>query len=233
MTHPTMFELPTIRPAHPARYTHSLFLTMARMVMGRKRILDPFGGVGGVFELENWLPGVEIDALEIEPEWARQHPKTTIGNALEMPWDDDTFDAIVTSPAYANRMADSLIDGTERITYAAKLGRKLHADNGGGMQWGVAYRAFHVAVWTEARRVLQAHGALVLNIKDHIRKGHRVPVTRWHIDTLHSLGFVKVHEERIETPSMRFGQNGDARVPYESVILFELENKPTVTGKGK
>jgi hypothetical protein len=30
---------------------------------------------------------------------------------------------------------------------------------------------------------------------------------------------------KIDTPSMRYGRNGDARVPYESVILFVLEGK--------
>lgn len=35
------------------------------------------------------------------------------------------------------------------------------------------------------------------------------------------------HNERIETPSMRYGRNHEARVPYESVILFRLESPCT------
>ena len=36
-------------PAHPAKYTDALLLTMAQMLRGKRRILDPFGGTGKVF----------------------------------------------------------------------------------------------------------------------------------------------------------------------------------------
>ena len=48
------------------------------------------------------------------------------------------------------------------------------------MQWGDAYRSFHVKAWREAWRVLRPGGRFVLNIKDHIRNGERMPVTDWH-----------------------------------------------------
>ena len=108
------------------------------------------------------------------------------------------------------------------MTYASHLARKLHPDNSGAMQWGPKYRAFHVAAWTEARRVLQRGGAFVLNIKDHIRGGDVQPVTQWHIGTLEALGFRLVEHRHINTPSMRRGRNSELRVEYESVILFEL-----------
>jgi hypothetical protein len=221
----TLFALDTPLPSHPAKYTDVLLVTMAKMLQGRKRILDPFGGTGKVFLLNSWLPDAQIEAVEIEPEWAAKHPRTTLGNALHLPWADGYFDAICTSPAYGNRMADrySETDLSERMTYAAMLERQLHPDNAASMQWGVRYQDFHRKAWTEAARVLVEGSLFVLNIRDHIRAGHLIAVTDWHIGCLQSLGFRLLRHERIDTPGMRFGRNGDLRVAYESVILFRLE----------
>ena len=224
----TLIDLPAANPAHPAKYTDALLLTMAQMLKGRRRILDPFGGTGKVFLLEAWLPDAQIEAVEIEPEWAAINPRTTHGNALDLPWPAGYFDAVCTSPTYGNRMADTTFSssiGNTWQTYTCKIGRRLHPDNSGAMDWGDKYRDFHVAAWTEARRVLQPGGAFVLNIKDHIRGGEVQHVTEWHVKTLQGLGFVEREHKRINTPSMRYGRNGDKRVEYESVILFTLEEK--------
>jgi len=218
-----LFDVPA-QPQHPAKYTDVLLPVMAAMLKGRRRILDPFGGTGKVFLLEHWLGAVEIQAVELEPEWAAMHPRTTQGSALALPWPDGYFDAVNTSPTYGNRMADTTFSsskGNTWQTYTCKIGRALHPDNSGAMDWGPKYRAFHVAAWTEARRVLQPGGAFVLNIKDHIRAGQIVAVTAWHIEALESLGFRLVRHEHVLTPSMRYGANADKRVEYESVILFE------------
>ena len=95
------------------------------------------------------------------------------------------------------------------------------------MQWGNYYRSFHVAAWTEARRVLQTDGVFVLNIKDHIRGGVRQRVTDWHIEALEALDFVWTEHVKVDCPGMRWGQNGSARVDYESVIRFELQEART------
>lgn len=220
----TLIDLPVANPAHPAKYTDALLLTMAQMLKGRRRILDPFGGTGKVFLLEAWLPDAQIEAVEIEPEWAAINPRTTHGNALALPWGDRYFDAVCTSPTYGNHMADQSIMATAK--YRANLGRKLHPDNSGACSWGPQYRSLHIKAWTEARRVLQPGGAFVLNIKDHIRGGVVQPVTQWHVDTLQALGFVEREHKRINTPSMRYGRNGDKRVEYESVILFTQDPTP-------
>jgi tRNA G10 N-methylase Trm11 len=222
----TLFDLPEANPQHPAKYTDALLSAFVRMLNGCNRILDPFGGTGKVFLLNVWYPDMDIQAVEIEPEWARINPRTTLGNALALPWRDNYFDAICTSPTYGNRMADRLIDLSNcardynYITYSQKLNRNLHQDNSGAMQWGEAYREFHVKAWTEATRVLAPCGTFVLNIKNHIRAGKEQLVTEWHIETLLSLGYQLIEHEKINTPSMRYGQNSEKRIEYESVIKF-------------
>lgn len=222
----SLFELGAPAPSHPAKYTDALLLTMAKMLQGRTRILDPFGGTGKVFLLEHWLGNVEIQATEIEPEWAAKNPRTTLGNALALPWADGYFDAICTSPTYGNGMASTYRDHTVRMTYTDRLGRKLHEDNSGQLHWGPRYRDFHHRAWMEARRVLAVGGAFVLNIKDHMKTGSQIPVTDWHIETLGGLGFRAASHIKIDVPSLKFGMHSQSRVPYESVILFTLEPTP-------
>ena len=212
---------------HPATYTDCLLPVMADLLRGAHRILDPFGGTGKIFALGALLPGAQIDAVEIEPEWAALDARMTLGNALALPWPAGTFDAICTSPTYGNRMADHFEDhqaekAYRRNTYRHALGRPLAADNSGALQWGPEYREFHRRAWAEARRVLRPGGKFVLNIKDHIRGGERQRVTDWHALTLTDLGFSIFAWRDIATPGQRYGQNGAARVPFESVIAFKL-----------
>jgi hypothetical protein len=212
------------KPRHPAKYTPALYPVMAGYLRGCARILDPFGGVGGVFDLLAWLPDARIDAIEIEPDWAAADARITLGNALSLPWGDATFDAICTSPTYGNRMADhhDARDDSRRNTYRHTLGRPLQADNAGAMQWGESYRRFHLAAWMEARRVLRPGAVFVLNIKDHYRQGRLQHVTDWHVGTLQGLGFTQADRIDVRCPGNRHGANGHARAEYEAVIQFRL-----------
>ena len=96
------------------------------------------------------------------------HPGTIVADALALPFPDGAFDAIVTSPTYGNRYADHFTpkEGTEWTwrSYTLDLGRKLHPNNSGQLQWGPEYRTFHTRAWAQAVRVLCPGGRFVLNI---------------------------------------------------------------------
>ena len=148
-----------------------------------------------------------------------------------MHYPDAMFDAICTSPTYGNRMADhhAARDASPRHTYRHTLGRPLHPENSGAIQWGPAYRAFHLTVWTETRRVLKPGAPFILNIKDHIRRGQLQPVTAWHIATLTALGFTLVERIDVPCPGQRHGANGHLRADYESVIQLRSASRMTGT----
>lgn len=217
---------------HPAKFSDQLmpvFQTIVDAYTGENEynalVLDPFAGTGRIHELERcYTVGVEI-----EPEWADLHPRTQIGDATCLParW-TNRFKMVLTSPTYGNRMADSHTpspsDTSKRITYTHKLGRELSPLNTGGMQWGGRYRVMHRAAWHQARRVLVPGGYLVINIKDHIRKGEVVPVSAWHLETCKSLGFELIEDIEVPCPGMRFGANGGARVEVEHVYVLQIPN---------
>ena len=169
--------------SHPARYPNALIPILAAAVPVDQflRVLDPFAGTGRIHQLPNETVGIEI-----EPEWAALHDDTICGSALALPFDSDSFDAIVTSPTYGNRLADAGYSATpdRRHSYTFDLGRKLSDDNSGGMYWGARYRTFHEEAWDEANRVLRSGGRFVLNIKDHIKLHERQFVTGWHVTHL-------------------------------------------------
>lgn len=208
---------------HPARFSDTLLDKIASvMPAGPGRILDPFGGTGRTFELEKLCPGWTVECVEIEPEWAECNPRTIVGNALHLPFEDGSFDAIVTSPTYGNRMADhhNASDDSRRNTYKHTLGHDLDPDNSGILQWGNEYRVFHEKAWREARRVLVRDGLFILNCKNHIRGGVEMAVTEWHIFCLESIGFRTSRMLRVFQPGNRFGANGNLRIEYETIAIL-------------
>jgi SAM-dependent methyltransferase/transposase-like protein len=222
-------------PRHPAKFNDAILAVCAAHLPSDcySYVLDPFAGTGRIHELPN-----ETIGIEIEREWADLHYRTwesidapldaflgcTLeGDALDIPFDADSFDAICTSPTYGNRMADhhDARDDSLRNTYKHALGRDLSPNNSGAMQWGDEYRAFHRRAWAEATRVLRPGGRFVLNIKDHVRAGKVQPVTGWHITTLVRLGLDLTHIEPIFTSGIRGQENGQSRLDHEWVIVLD------------
>lgn len=228
---------------HPAKYSAAIMPVLASYVPPDEYwlVLDPFAGTGRIHELPNSTYGVEL-----EPEWASMHPRSIVGDATHVPWiNDGEFDAVVTSPTYGNRMADhhkakdacKMCTGlgcakcgmsglSKRNTYKHVLGRDLSPGSSAGMQWGPEYRELHERAWREAWRVLRPGGRIVINIKDHIRKGKQQYVSWWHYQCLLDIGFVPYRYQAVITPGQRQGQNGNVRLDHEWVFAFDKPNVP-------
>jgi hypothetical protein len=162
--------------------------------------------------------------VEIEPEWADMHPNTIVGNALALDFPDASFDALVTSPTYGNRLADhhEAKDGSKRYSYRHVLGRPLHPDNSGQLQWGTRYREFHEKAWTEALRVLKPDALILLNSSNHIRNGDEQYVTEFHAGWFLDHGCAMLDLDTVKTRRLRDGANRDKRALYENVMLLRF-----------
>lgn len=236
---------------HPAKYSDVLLPVMAEMLAGRVEILDPFAGTGKIVLLREdrasmygvvrGLKGAKFTLVELESEWAEQAKAQPhfdplmdtvhIMDARRLP---ELYalevDAICTSPAYGNRMADhhDAKDGSRRMTYTHCLGRKLTPGNSGELQWGDAYKALHYEVWYHCVEALRPGGIFVLNCSDHIRGGEVQPVTAFHLEALEKWGLqIVLYAVAVKTPRMRFGQNANLRCASESVTMLW---KPTQEG---
>ena len=191
--------------------------------VGKVRVLDPMAGIGRVHD----LPGKTV-GIELEPEWASQHPETKVGDALHLPFRPGRFDVICVSPAYGNRFADhhEAKDGSRRRSYRHDLGRMPTEGSSTVLHWGPKYREFHEAAWAEATRVLMPGGLFVLNVSDFVsgsrgRDGDDVVlVAEWHLAVLFRLGYRLESATTVATPRMRDGANGDRRVDGELVVAL-------------
>ncbi len=217
-------DLPPLPPPHPAKFSAKHLNTIIEFLGSDPEltVLDPFAGIGTIHELPYTTRGVEL-----EPEWACQHELTAIGNGLKTGFPNDSFDAVVTSPCFGNRMADNFesTDNSKRYTYRHFLGRPLTKGSSASMQWGEDYKGFHLQAWLEAKRVLKVGGHLIINIKDHIRGGKIQPVTQWHADTCAEIGFKQVETKIIPVRGMTHGENAEHRIPHESLLIFVKPEK--------
>lgn len=224
------------KQSFPAAYSDPLlpYLRAGLHILGVGKggtVLDPCAGTGKIFEINRGLTQWDITAGDIEPafqssKWAAN--KWYIGDATNLPFPDRSFEAVVTSPTYGSRMADSHIakDDSVRNTYShfarAKLGNdtyQLADNNTGKMQWGDQYRETETRIFEEVYRVVEK--GLVLNIKNHVRNHSIEPVAEWHCVMLEKLGFKHKANWFVKTPGLRFGENDKARVEGEWVIVWE------------
>lgn len=98
---------------HPAKFSRpvleqlqALLDTEDARAVRPLTVFDPFAGTGLVHTLGTGH-GLHTVGVELEPEWAACHPRTVQGNALHLPFADESMDGLVTSPCYGNRMADA------------------------------------------------------------------------------------------------------------------------------
>ena len=220
---------------HPAKYSDPILPVLARYVDGARTILDPFAGTGRVGLLRQHLRGpVWIYGREIEAEWAAEAAgngcdHVSVGDSRCLPWGKGVFEAVTTSPAYGNRMADACdwAPGRKHSTYTSALRetvgdptRDLRPGNAGALQWGDAYRRLHREVWAECWRVLRPGGRLVLNVADHYRDGKLQGVPKWHVSALLGIGFHTLDVAEVETQRYGFGANADLRAPELVICLY-------------
>lgn len=205
---------------HPAKYTDCLLPHFVELLSPDVSItvLDPFAGTGKIHLLPYKTVG-----LEIEPEWASMHQDTICGDATNMPFEADTFDAIVTSPTYGNRMADNhnAKDGSKRMTYTHVLGRQLNENNSGKMHFGQKYKELHQKAYLECKRVLKKNGVFILNVKNFIKNNNEVDVHSWHCETLKDIGFLLLETRKVDVKGNGFGANREKRINFEYITKFQ------------
>lgn len=228
---PSMAAAPTLerhRPKHPAQYTPAILEALDETLVALppgSRILDPFGGRGDrLAELAD-RRGWHLACLEIEYPWA----SFICGDATNMPFADETIDAVATSVTYANGLADAGLNWKShkgRRTYDIFLGQSLRSTNTGryGIRQGrrafEQYLELHRAAFAEVRRVLRPGGVFALNCSDVIAAGDTIPVTAENERIALEAGLELVARRQISTPRYRNGANADARADAEDLVIL-------------
>lgn len=205
---------------HPCGYPSAVLNLFDGLLPADALTLDPFAGIGGIHTLSTpTLFGTRRTVgVELEAEWARGHPGTIQGDATALPFDADVFDAVATSPAYGNRMADNFKprDGSRHHTYRISLGRPLTSGSGAALQWGDKYRDLHRRAVAEMVRVCRPGGLVLVNVKDHIRDHEHRHVVDWWADTLADAGAMAVARHPVNSGGIPHGSN---RTPMSEFVL--------------
>lgn len=98
-------------PKHPAKWSKPILDEIRRILTEASpnhplRLIDCCAGVGGIHDLHA-NGGYDTVGIELQPEWACQHPRTQVGDATDLSrFEDGSFDAGVVSFSYGTRMAD-------------------------------------------------------------------------------------------------------------------------------
>lgn len=220
-----LFDTPNI-PGHPATFPEAIYGFFDQIVPANANVLDPFAGKGGIHKL-NGLNGRTTTGIELEAEWAECHPRTIVGTALDLPFSDNEFDAVVTSPAYGNRLADSYAgDGTLRFSYRISLGRPLTDGSGAGLHWGDDYRTMHETALKEMIRVTKPEGLIVINMKDHQRQGEHQAVCDWWAYTMTDHGLTITDRILMHSGGIGFAKHPN-KAPEEIIVTTKPESLTT------
>jgi hypothetical protein len=211
-------------PPHPATFPRAVVDLFREVLSGYDVVLDPFAGIGTIHQLR---PEHETVGIELEAEWAAASEHTIVGDARDVRelLSGRTVDAVATSPAYGNRLADRFYNAADpeaRRSYALDLGRPLSEGSGAALPFGPEYEDLHREVWSAVVGQLAPCGLFVLNCKDFQRGGNVVPVTGWHIGVLAGLGLVAVDLRTLPVAGLAMTT---AEKLSEVVVVFRKESR--------
>lgn len=116
-------------------------------------------------------------------------------------------------------------DGTgkaksSRAGYAIAKGARLTAGSGASLAWGQRYRETHGLVLERLPQMLAPGGLWLVNVSSIEKDKRYAGVMEWWVGQLAKHARV-VDLVPIETARYGFGQNADARVPVEHLIVAE------------
>lgn len=220
---------------HPAQFSAELYstfldITIPLSLVGIKRWLDPFAGVGNFLDLIPADCQAESVGVEIEPEWAGQRKGVILGDSrhLVRMFGPDSFDGVISSPVYPNGMTDNFNAGAKsgrayrRQTYRQSLGRPLSIGSTAGVGRGLTKRhnQMHTEIAREIVQVLRPGGHLLWNVKNVIVKSEIVDVVGWWKELWAALGLLRWDVKMVPCPGYRYGQNRDLRVEEEAILCF-------------
>lgn len=213
---------------NPAKFSDSILQVIENYILAKlpleSTILDPFGGSGKIAKIKDNVD-VKIHCNDIENGWKEKFPVDMwYHQDAEFLTTDCTFDAIITSPTYGNRMADhhNAKDASKRITYTHRYGNKLTEGNTGVMHFGNEYKNKHYKIFVHLKQLLKTNGYLMVNVSNFIRSGKEVDVVGWWQEMLSSIGYIFIEKIPIATPRMRYGANAKSRVDNEYLLIYKL-----------
>ncbi len=216
-------------PKHPAKFSPEILKVIEGLLLAEQRrvgrpltVFDPLAGTGRIHRL--YRDGkIHTYGMEIEPEWAACHQRTSCGDSIV--WMENNpgprYDVICASPPYSNRFSDShnARDGSKRRSYTHDLGHQLTENNSGNMGWGQAYWLWCARLYRALPLVLKPGGLVLWNVSDFVKAKAVVPAVTWHRGALYGAGFYEDQRPRlIETQRLGYGANREARAPSEVIM---------------
>ena len=110
---------------------------------------------------------------------------------------------------------------SKRVGYTVSLGRDLSEGSGAALQWSQGYRYLHEQIAVESCEVLKRGGLMVVNVSNHIRQKQVIRVVEWWLTMLMgTCGLDLVTAVPVRTRRMRYGENGEARVDGEMILVL-------------